>query len=95
MVAKEERESMKTQHSEIENAVEEFNTRLEENKTKVNEGRILLGKIDNEINLTKQKIEGVIQGKEFHNERMKSIEKSLEEARKEQEEYMKTKEEAT
>lgn len=95
LVAKEERESMKTQHSEIENAVEEFNTRLEENKNKVNEGRILLGKIDNEINLTKQKIEGVIQGKEFHNERMKSIEKSLEEARKEQEEYMKTKEEAT
>ena len=95
LVAKEERESMKTQHSEIENAVEEFNTRLEENKNKVNEGRILLGKIDNEINLTKQKIEGVIQGKEFHSERMKSIEKSLEEARKEQEEYMKTKEEAT
>lgn len=95
LVAKEERESMKTQHSEIENAVEEFNTRLEENKNKVNEGRILLGKIDNEINLTKQKIEGVIQGKEFHSERMKSIEKSLEEARKEQEEYMKTKEEAS
>ena len=92
--AKAEREKTKSQHAEVEQAVEDFNTRLEENKNKVGEGRIRLTQIENEINLTKQKIESVVQGKEFHNERMKSIEKSIGEAKEEQEEYQKEKEAA-
>ena len=60
--AKAEREKTKSQHAEVEQAVEDFNTRLEENKNKVGEGRIRLTQIENEINLTKQKIESVVQG---------------------------------
>ena len=92
--AKTEREKTKSQHAEVEQAVEDFNTRLEENKNKVSEGRIRLTQIENEINLTEQKIEGIVQGKEFHNERMNSIEKSIGEAKKEQEAYQKEKEAA-
>ncbi len=93
--AKAEREKSKSQHSEIEATLEEYNSRLEDNKTQVNEDRIMLERIDNEISLSKQKIESIIQGKEFHSERMNAIEKSMEESLAEQKEYLSKKEDSS
>ena len=85
---KEKQESTKSEFEDVENQINEYNEMLEQKKEKCNRDRVTLANIEGEIRIAKEKIASLSHGKEYYTDRMNSIQSSLEEARKEKEEYL-------